>query len=71
MAFLRMNGVTRVTGLSESTIRRKVRENTFPKPVPLSEKDGEVTAWGWVDQEVDAWCSGRITARDGAPKQAA
>lgn len=38
------------TGLSKSTIYRKVAEGTFPKPVPLGPNSS-----GWYESEFDRW----------------
>lgn len=38
------------TGLSKSTIYRKVADGTFPKPVPLGANSS-----GWYESEFDHW----------------
>ena len=47
------------SGLSKTSIWRRVRDGTFPKPVKSS--PGCVA---WLEDEVDAWIVDRITARD-------
>lgn len=49
-ALLRISTVTAVTGLSESSIRRKVAAGQFPPPV----KDG-LRCTRWVSQSVVNW----------------
>ncbi len=43
------------TGLSESTIDRKVREGTFPRPVSLGAR-----AVGWLASDIDKWIAERV-----------
>lgn len=48
--FLRLDDMIASTGLSESTIRRRVREGEMPKPVALTTRcvgwwEGDYTAW--------------------------
>jgi len=47
---LRLPAVKAATGLSRSTIYERVRQGTFPPPVPLGGK-----AVGWLESEVSAW----------------
>lgn len=49
-ALLKIQTVIEVTGLSESSIRRKVAEGTFPAPV----KDGP-RCTRWVAAKVSNW----------------
>jgi prophage regulatory protein len=49
-AFLRRRDVVHLTGLSYSTIYRKMRLGQFPGRVKLSEK-----TVGWRETEVRAW----------------
>jgi prophage regulatory protein len=49
-SMLRMPEVTRVTGLSKSTIKRRVSDGTFPKPMHLSPR-----RIGWPAREVKDW----------------
>jgi predicted DNA-binding transcriptional regulator AlpA len=53
-AILRETQVSTLTGLSRSTIRRRVREGAFPKPRKLG-GDGQQAASGWLASEVIAW----------------
>ena len=46
------------TGLSRSTIYEKMKNGTFPKPIKLGPR-----AVGWLETEVDAWISERISQR--------
>ena len=52
--FLRLNDMVASTGLSESTIRRRVREGKFPKSVALTPH-----CVGWWEYEFEAWASER------------
>lgn len=49
--------VLAVTGLSATTIRRKVREGTFPRPVSVGLRG---VRWRWGD--VRDWLASRETA---------
>lgn len=51
---LRLPEVLRATGLSRSTLYRKIKESAFPSPVQLGER-----AVGWRESEVIAWIDGR------------
>ena len=55
----------KVTGFSRSTVRRKVKDGTFPAPVHLS--DGRI---GFFDDEVAAW-QDRLPRRESDPYDAA
>jgi len=56
-ALLKIQTVIAVTGLSESTIRRKVAEGKFPAPV----KDG-TRCTRWVAGNVTNWLRAKVTA---------
>lgn len=47
---LRLKSVLERTGLSRSTLYRKVHDGTFPKPLRISER-----CTGWRDCDVDSW----------------
>ena len=51
--------VVRLTGLSRSTLYRKVKEGDFPLPVKLGKR-----AVGWRESEVIAWINGRPPASE-------
>ena len=55
-AILRLPSVKTRTGLSRSSIYLAAAEGKFPKPVRLG-----VRAVGWLESEVDAWVSSRIS----------
>ena len=59
--FIRSAELKQRTGLSKTTIWRKTREGTFPKPISLS--SGAV---GWLEDEVEGWIDDRIADRNGA-----
>jgi prophage regulatory protein len=50
--FYRLDDVMRITRMSESTIRRRMKVGTFPKSFHLQESPIAV----WDAHEVDAWC---------------
>ena len=61
---LRQTKVLEITGLSRTTIWRKVRANQFPKPIEISDN-----ALGWWESEIMehlANCPRRGTSRDEA-----
>ena len=47
---LRLPSVIERTGLSRSTVYRKIQARTFPKPLKISER-----CIGWRESEVEAW----------------
>lgn len=47
---LRINRVLAETGLSRSTLYRKVQAGTFPKPVAISAR-----CIGWRQSTIDLW----------------
>lgn len=48
--FLRLDDMIASTGLSESTIRRRVREGEMPKPTALTKR-----CVGWWESDYAAW----------------
>lgn len=50
--FLRIGKVLELTGLSRTTLYRKVRGGTFPRQIPLSER-----CTGWRESEVREWAA--------------
>ncbi|HDS1139636.1 TPA: AlpA family transcriptional regulator [Stenotrophomonas maltophilia] len=58
LVFIRMPEVRHRTGLSKTTIYKRIHERTFPAAVPLG--DGMVA---WVEAEVDAWQAERLAER--------
>ena len=47
---LRLPDVRARTGLSRSTIYKRVAKNQFPKPISLGGR-----AVGWIEQEINEW----------------
>ena len=47
---LRLKSVLERTGLSRSTVYRKVQARTFPKPLKISER-----CIGWRESDIAAW----------------
>jgi len=56
---LRLPEVLRLTGLSRSTLYRKIKAGEFPRPVKLGKR-----AVGWRESEVIAWINGRPPASE-------
>jgi prophage regulatory protein len=53
---LRLPTVKARTGLSRSTIYQHVADGSFPRPISLGAR-----AVGWVEADVEAWISRKIT----------
>ena len=58
MAILSTKQVVKRTGLSVSTIRRRILADDFPKPRQLTPN-----RIGWPDDEIDAWEQSRPTGK--------
>lgn len=58
-ALLKIQTVTAVTGLSESSIRRKVGQGKFPHPI----KDGP-RCTRWVAGHVSAWLRRQASSKE-------
>ena len=56
--FLRMPEVEATTGLSRSTIYRRVKAGSFPSPVPL----GSPHVVGWLRSRVVQWMDEQLLA---------
>ena len=54
---LRTPEVVRITGLSKTTIWRRVKSGDFPPPVRLGSM--ETRSVGWREGEVERWIEGR------------
>ena len=62
--YLRIDIVLKMTGLSRSTLYRKVNDGTFPRQIQLSER-----CIGWRLSDVELWAAdpgGFRTRRSGA-----
>jgi len=57
---LRMRTVLARTGLSRSTIYRKMKDGTFPSQVRLSEHCS-----GWRESEINRWVADPMRYREG------
>ena len=53
---IRLPEVISLTGLSKSTLYKKVQAGTFPSQVSLGDR-----AVGWIASEVNDWIDGQIT----------
>ena len=56
---IKLSEVIQSTGLSRSTIYRKINEKCFPESVSLGSN-----AVGWVEDEVQQWILERVSQRD-------
>jgi prophage regulatory protein len=54
-SFLRLRQVTALVGLSRSAIYARIKEGTFPKPVPIGPR-----TVAFIASEVEAWVQARI-----------
>ena len=57
---LRLPDVKAATGLSRSTIYKRISEGTFPEPIALGAR-----ARGFLESEVDGWLHRQIEASRG------
>ncbi len=55
MNILRLPKTSDKTGLSRSSIYKRVKEGTFPKPIQIGER-----AVGWLESEVEDWLTGQL-----------
>jgi prophage regulatory protein len=56
---LRLRAVLARTGLSRSTVYRKIREGTFPRQVQIS-----VHGAGWRESAITRWIADPVAYRD-------
>ncbi len=56
-ALLKIQTVVAVTGLSEPTIRRRIRSGDFPEPIRMGTRCSR-----WVALEVSDWLRGKAAA---------
>lgn len=59
--FLRLPTVKARTGLSRSTLYRRVAEGLFPSPVPLGGR-----SVGWLGSDIDGWIAQQVLLRHSA-----
>ena len=57
---LRLPQVSRKTGMARSSIYAAIAKNLFPRQIKLS-----VRCVGWLESDIDAWVSERISAMKG------
>lgn len=50
--FLRLSDVTKMLGMSRSTIYKRVSERTFPQPIKISERSVR-----WRAEDLAEWCN--------------
>jgi prophage regulatory protein len=55
MKILRIDDVSKLTGLSKSSIYKQIRQNQFPKSIKLTAR-----ATGWDSREVEKWITNKI-----------
>lgn len=53
---LKLKQVAAIVGLAKSSIYRKVKEGTFPKPIKLA----SARASGWISTEVYDWIDDQV-----------
>ncbi|HUY68957.1 MAG TPA: AlpA family transcriptional regulator [Alphaproteobacteria bacterium] len=58
MRILRLPDVIARVGLRRASIYLHIGKGTFPKPISLGPR-----AVGWLEHEIDAWITARITNR--------
>ena len=63
---IRLKTVLARTGLSRSTMYRKIAEGTFPSQIKIS-----VHGAGWRESSVNRWISDPIGYREEQPRQSA
>ena len=56
---LRLPEVLKITGLSRSSIYAFCKENTFPKPIKISQRTS-----GWLENEISDWISQKAEQRE-------
>ena len=56
---IRMKTVLARTGLSRSTLYRKIAEGTFPRQIPIS-----VHGAGWHESAVNRWIANPVAYRE-------
>jgi len=56
---IRLSDVTKRTGIPKSTIYALLKNNRFPRPVPLTTR-----CVAFVESEIEAWIDQRIAERD-------
>lgn len=57
---LRLHAVKDLTGLSRSTIYKKISEGTFPGQIRLGAR-----AVGWLASDIEAWLTARVVMHIG------
>lgn len=62
---LRLKSVLDRTGLSRSTLYRKVQARTFPKPLKISER-----CIGWRESDVECWLRSPVVHSDAKVRDA-
>ena len=63
MKILRISDVTRITGLSRTTLWRLERRGDFPSRLRLSQH-----SCGWVAQEIEEWIASRPRGMTGGKR---
>jgi len=59
-----MPEVLEMTGLSRTTIYRRVKDGTFPKPIPLSQSTARSAPIGFLLAEIKDWINQQVALRD-------
>ncbi|WP_447593597.1 helix-turn-helix transcriptional regulator [Aquipseudomonas campi] len=62
-SLIKLAEVIKLTGLSRTTIYRRVNAETFPTPVKLSDSEARNAPIAWSRAEILAWIEERKKAR--------
>ncbi len=54
-----LNDVIEITSLSKSTIKRFVKNKSFPRPIELGTRSR-----GWIKSEIQTWIENRADGRN-------
>ncbi|APY15186.1 AlpA family phage regulatory protein [Brucella sp. 10RB9214] len=61
---IRLNTVLSRTGLSKSTMYRKIKESTFPAQLRIS-----INGAGWKESDINRWVENPVARRAGNDKE--
>ena len=62
MQLLRIHEVTKLTGLSRSSVYKQIKLKNFPRGVQITDR-----STAWPSKEVEAWIADRIEERHSIP----
>jgi prophage regulatory protein len=61
MRLVRERDRAQMTGVPRSTCYLRMKQGTFPKPVPIGEK-----AVAWLESDLIGWMEQQVSKRDGS-----